>query len=170
MTSDAPEIKASSPRPSPNFCLATSHYLLCQCAISDCSGGVRIVIKNSLPKTGRFTQADVAVDDGLKDFLGKMIAHLSHNLTCQACARIKHTQLIILLHKDIVDGVWPKFFRYPDATGRVRLRVHIDEQYLTTRRRQVSCQVDCSCGFANSTLLVCDCIYFRHSLLPYLPM
>jgi len=89
MTSEAPEIKASRPRPRPN---SACHglYLLRQRAIGDRAWGCRIVIKDRLTKARRFAQANIAIDDRLKHFAWEMVAHLADNLTGQACARIKH--------------------------------------------------------------------------------
>src|SRR2546430_8687314 len=85
-------MKASSPLPSPNFCLATSHYLLRQSAISQGTRRGGIIVQNSLPEAGRFTQTNVAADDSLKCLLWKMVAYLAHDITCQPRARIKHRE------------------------------------------------------------------------------
>src|SRR6266516_5698469 len=66
ITSEAPGIKASSPRPRPNFCLATSYNLLCQRTVSHCSRRKGVIVKNRLTETGRFTEAHAAVDDRMK--------------------------------------------------------------------------------------------------------
>src|ERR1051326_4469835 len=90
ITSEAPEMRASSPRPRPNFCLATGHHLLRKRAIRQGTGRSGIIVKDRLPEAGRFAQAHIATDDRLKRHLGKVIAYFAHNIACQPCAWIKH--------------------------------------------------------------------------------
>src|SRR5579883_2618326 len=92
ITSEAPEISASRPRPRPNFGLATCHYLLGQRAVRDGAWGCGIVIEDRLAKARCLAQAHVAVNNGLEDLFRKVIAHLAHDLAGQPGAGIKHRQ------------------------------------------------------------------------------
>src|SRR5437879_10703606 len=92
MISDAPGINASSPRPNPNLCLATGHYLLCQCAIGESTRRRGIIVKNGLPEARSLAQTNVAADNCLKCLFGKVLAYFPHDLSSQTSARIKHRQ------------------------------------------------------------------------------
>src|SRR5205809_4359337 len=61
-----------------------------------------------------------------------------------------------------------EMLRRPDTTGRIALRVNIDEQHFAARGGEVGRKIDCSGGLTNSPLLIRDCVYSRHRLLPYL--
>src|SRR5690242_9717753 len=92
ITSDAPEIRASSPRPRPDFCLATGYYLLSECAIGECTRRGGIIVQNGLPEAGCLAQTDVAVDDGLKRLGWEVVTHFAHDITGKPCARVIHRQ------------------------------------------------------------------------------
>src|SRR5258708_26700090 len=89
-TSEAPVNKASSPRPRPNFCLATSHYLLGQRTIGQSSWRGGIIIEHGVTKTGGFAQANIAINNRMKRLFPEEVAYFAHNLTGQACTRIRH--------------------------------------------------------------------------------
>src|SRR5437660_9650016 len=80
ITSEAPEIRASSPRPRPDFCLATSYYLLSECAIGESSRRGGIIVQNGLSEAGCLAQTDIAIDHGLKRLGWKMVTHFAHNI------------------------------------------------------------------------------------------
>src|SRR5438552_8901593 len=88
ITSDAPEIRASSPRPRPDFCLATSYYLLGECAIGESSRRGRIIVQNGLPEAGCLAQTDIAIDQGLKRLGWEVVTHFTHNITRKTCTRV----------------------------------------------------------------------------------
>src|SRR5437764_6386724 len=92
ITSDAPEIRASSPRPRPDFCLATSYYLLSESAIGESSRRGRIIIQNGLPEAGCLAQTDITIDHGLKRLAGKVVPHFAHDIAGKPCTRVIHRQ------------------------------------------------------------------------------
>src|SRR2546429_4295702 len=61
-----------------------------------------------------------------------------------------------------------EMLRRPDTTGRIALRVNIDEEHIAARGGEVARKIYCSGGLTNSPLLIRDCVYSRHRLLPYL--
>src|SRR5947199_1948796 len=92
ITSDAPEIRASSPRPRPDFCLATSYYLLSECAIGESSRRGGVIVQNGLPEAGCLAQTDIAIDHGLKRLDREVVTHFPHNITRKPCTRVIHRQ------------------------------------------------------------------------------
>src|SRR5438067_11824800 len=92
ITSDAPEIRASSPRPRPDFCLATSYYLLSECAIGESSWRGGVIVQNGLPEAGSLAQTDIAIDHGLKRLSWKVVTHFAHDIAGEPRARVIHRQ------------------------------------------------------------------------------
>src|SRR5262249_18273678 len=84
--------RASRPRPRPDLGLATSDYLLSECAISQTSRRCGIIIENGLSKARCLTQANIAVNDRFKHFFREVATHLAHYIASQTCTWIKHRQ------------------------------------------------------------------------------
>src|SRR5579859_6187248 len=91
-------MRASRPRPSPRACAcvivscAPCHELLRELAICDRAAAGRVVLDHRLPVAGRFTDADVAGDEGLEQ-LGRMrAANFCEHVPGQsgACVKLRH--------------------------------------------------------------------------------
>src|SRR5579859_2558303 len=90
--SELPGIRALRPRPRIGFGLATCHHLLRQRTIGSRAWRVRVIIEDGLPEAGSLAQAYVAVNNRLEHLFREMIAHLAHDFSRQARARVEHIQ------------------------------------------------------------------------------
>src|SRR5271157_5583525 len=68
---------------------------------------------------------------------------------------------------NLIHGVFNIVLIYPDAGGCVALGVHVHEQRLMLRSCNCCSDVNCSCGFSHTSLLITDCNYSsQESFLP----
>src|SRR5262252_3093141 len=62
----------------------------------------------------------------------------------------------------MVDATVERAFFYPDPTGRVRLRVHVDQQCRNIGCRKTGGEIDGRSRLPNPTFLIGDCNDFSH--------